>query len=382
MRVVVLGGGIAGESFVAALSAVTRRSRRSRWSSASSSAASAPTSPASRRRRSCARLELLARARVTPGIARLGRPDRPRGRLRLARRDLRAGRHEPGGVAREARRRVRPRRRRRSPSRASSASATRELPYDHLVVATGSSPAAPPLEGLEDVPHWSSRDATSASEVPESLLVVGGGAVGCELAQFYARMGSKVTIVNSGETLLDRIDTEAGALLAEALETDGMDVRIVDAADRGRGRRRQGAASSAPATARARSRARSSSSRSGARPNVDGFGLEKLPVTIEQRGAPGGRAGLRRRERLGHRRRHRQVALHARRQVPGAHRGREHRGRRRARRLPRRAGVGLHRSPGRVRRGHVRRGRRHVEGERSRASRARLPTRSRRGPGS
>ena len=157
----------------------------------------------------------------------------------------------------------------------------RELPYDHLVVATGSSPAAPPLEGLEDVPHWSSRDATSASEVPESLLVVGGGAVGCELAQFYARMGSKVTIVNSGETLLDRIDTEAGALLGEAFEADGMDVR----------------ASTRPtAVETVGGRVRLLCTGDGAgeiegtqlllavgrRPNVDGFGLEKLPVTIDR----------------------------------------------------------------------------------------------------
>ena len=49
---------------------------------------------------------------------------------------------------------------------------------------------------------WLSRDGTSASEVPESLIVVGGGAVGCELAQFYSRLGTRVTIVQSGDYLL------------------------------------------------------------------------------------------------------------------------------------------------------------------------------------
>ncbi|MGH3092946.1 MAG: FAD-dependent oxidoreductase, partial [Gaiellaceae bacterium] len=82
----------------------------------------------------------------------------------------------------------------------------REVPYDDLMVSTGSRPAAPPVEGLEGLRHWSSREATGASEVPESLLVVGGGAVGCELAQFYGRVGSRVTLVQNGEHLLPRVD--------------------------------------------------------------------------------------------------------------------------------------------------------------------------------
>src|SRR3712207_1765473 len=61
----------------------------------------------------------------------------------------------------------------------------RELPYDHLAVATGSVPQSPPIDGLADAGAWTSREGTSATEVPESLVVVGGGAVGCELAQFY-----------------------------------------------------------------------------------------------------------------------------------------------------------------------------------------------------
>src|SRR5919108_544166 len=61
----------------------------------------------------------------------------------------------------------------------------RELPYDDLLVATGSLPTLPPLEGLDALDHWGSREATSAYEAPRSLVVVGGGAVGCELAQFY-----------------------------------------------------------------------------------------------------------------------------------------------------------------------------------------------------
>ncbi len=67
----------------------------------------------------------------------------------------------------------------------------RDLPYDDLLVATGSLPAEPPLEGLSEARGTGEAgEATSASEVPESLLVVGGGAVGCELAQLYRRLGA------------------------------------------------------------------------------------------------------------------------------------------------------------------------------------------------
>ena len=97
-------------------------------------------------------------------------------------------------------------------------------PYDTLVVATGSVPSTPPIAGLDEAGFWTSRDGTSAREIPPSLVVVGGGAVGCELAQFYARTGSRVTLVQSGAHLLERVDAEAGDLLQEALAADGVEV--------------------------------------------------------------------------------------------------------------------------------------------------------------
>ena len=90
----------------------------------------------------------------------------------------------------------------------------RKVDYDELMISTGSVPAMPPVEGLDEVAAWTSREGTSAEAVPESLLIIGAGAVGCELAQFYARAGSKVTLVQSGDFILPRIDREAGDLLA------------------------------------------------------------------------------------------------------------------------------------------------------------------------
>ena len=101
-----------------------------------------------------------------------------------------------------------------------------EISYDQLVVATGSQPAVPPLDGIEDVDVWTNREAIWASSLPGSLLVLGGGPVGVELAQFFRRMGVDVTLAESNEHLLARLDRDAGTLLAERLEQDGIRVLV------------------------------------------------------------------------------------------------------------------------------------------------------------
>ena len=101
-----------------------------------------------------------------------------------------------------------------------------ELPYDRLVLATGSRPAIPPIEGLDSVEYWTNRDATRTHRVPQSLVVMGGGPVGAELTQFFSRMGSEVTIVERGKYLLGRVHPDAGGLLAELFREEGIDVRL------------------------------------------------------------------------------------------------------------------------------------------------------------
>lgn len=105
----------------------------------------------------------------------------------------------------------------------------KELRYDELVIATGSEPMIPPIAGLAEAGYWTNHEATETRSVPASLVILGGGPVGCELAQFFARAGSSVTLVQRGERLLTRIDSDAAALVAEALRKDG--VRVLTGAE-------------------------------------------------------------------------------------------------------------------------------------------------------
>jgi pyruvate/2-oxoglutarate dehydrogenase complex dihydrolipoamide dehydrogenase (E3) component len=157
----------------------------------------------------------------------------------------------------------------------------RMLEYDELVVATGSSPAVPQIDGLDDVEYWTNRDAVWASAMPRGLVVLGGGPVGAELAQFFRRMGSEVTLVEHNQHLLARLDVDAGALLAERFSEDG--IRVLVGAK---------AAAVEPSGDGVRITLDSGESlaaerllvATGRRPNVDELGLEQLGVEVTRRG--------------------------------------------------------------------------------------------------
>ncbi|CAN5738343.1 NAD(P)/FAD-dependent oxidoreductase [soil metagenome] len=101
----------------------------------------------------------------------------------------------------------------------------RELRWTDLVIATGSTPTVPPIDGLADVPHWTSDEAWSSSVLPVSAVVLGGGPVGCELAQTLARFGCRTTLVEATDSLLPGEDPSIGAELARILSDDDVDVR-------------------------------------------------------------------------------------------------------------------------------------------------------------
>lgn len=94
-----------------------------------------------------------------------------------------------------------------------------------VVVATGSGTTIPDIKGIQDVKHWDSRGGTSAQQAPNSLLIIGGGAVGCEMATAWSTFGSKVTLATR-KKLLENMEPFAGEMLKDALTGLGVDVRL------------------------------------------------------------------------------------------------------------------------------------------------------------
>jgi pyruvate/2-oxoglutarate dehydrogenase complex dihydrolipoamide dehydrogenase (E3) component len=101
-----------------------------------------------------------------------------------------------------------------------------------VVIATGTEPFVPPIDGLKGTPYWTNREAIEADVLPESLVVLGGGAIGCELAQVFARFGTRVTILEAGPRLLGPEEPESGDLLRKVFEAEGIDVRVNAKAER------------------------------------------------------------------------------------------------------------------------------------------------------
>lgn len=95
-----------------------------------------------------------------------------------------------------------------------------------VVLATGTSAAMPPIEGLRDIATWDSRDITTAKEVPERLLVLGGGVVGVEMAQAFRRLGSEVTVVEMADRLLASEEPFVGTQLQDAFDAEGIIVHL------------------------------------------------------------------------------------------------------------------------------------------------------------
>jgi pyruvate/2-oxoglutarate dehydrogenase complex dihydrolipoamide dehydrogenase (E3) component len=94
-----------------------------------------------------------------------------------------------------------------------------------VVLATGSRPAVPPVPGLDEVPAWTTHEVVEAEVLPPSLVVLGGGAVGCELSQVLARFGVAVTVVEAREHVLPEEEPDAASVVSEALARDGVSVR-------------------------------------------------------------------------------------------------------------------------------------------------------------
>lgn len=158
----------------------------------------------------------------------------------------------------------------------------RQLGWTDLVIATGSQPAIPDIEGLGEVPTWTSDQALSATQRPSSVLVAGGGPVGCELAQVFARFGTTTTLVEAGPQIAGREQAQVAQRLAGALRDDGIDIRLgttilkVEPAEHGlRASLSDGTNVDAERIILA----------TGRRPTTSGLGLEILDIELDDVGA-------------------------------------------------------------------------------------------------
>src|ERR1700761_507278 len=95
---------------------------------------------------------------------------------------------------------------------------------ERILISTGSGPVIPPIDGLSEAGYWTNRQATALHQIPESVVIIGGGPVGIELAQFLSRYKSRVALVEGADRLASREDAEVCALLRDSLECDGVAV--------------------------------------------------------------------------------------------------------------------------------------------------------------
>ncbi|QXC62197.1 NAD(P)/FAD-dependent oxidoreductase [Aquihabitans sp. G128] len=157
----------------------------------------------------------------------------------------------------------------------------RELGFTDLVIGSGTSAVRPEIDGLGDVPTWTSDEALSSSELPASLLVLGSGAVGCELAQIFARFGTTVTVVDSADRLLPSEEPQISEILRGAFDDDGIAVRFGISAQRAEATDAGVAVTFDDGTTIEAERLLLAV---GRQPKTDGLGLATIGVTAEDDG--------------------------------------------------------------------------------------------------
>ncbi len=101
-----------------------------------------------------------------------------------------------------------------------------------VVLNTGTTASVPPIAGLADTPYWTNREALSTESVPSSLIVIGGGAIGLELAQGFSRFGAQVTVLEAGPRILGPEEPESSELVANVFEAEGIAVHAGVTIDR------------------------------------------------------------------------------------------------------------------------------------------------------
>jgi pyruvate/2-oxoglutarate dehydrogenase complex dihydrolipoamide dehydrogenase (E3) component len=159
---------------------------------------------------------------------------------------------------------------------AGGADTARAYTAEHVVISTGSVPFVPPIPGLRELDGvWTNREATGVKELPQRLLVLGGGPVGVELAQALARMGVSVALIEGADAVLPREPRALGEALGGALESDGVELKLGQHASAAR---RSGADYVLDFPDGSELRGDRLLVATGRRPRTDGIGLETVGI--------------------------------------------------------------------------------------------------------
>ncbi len=165
---------------------------------------------------------------------------------------------------------------------------TRELMYDNLLISVGADAALPPIPGLGDAHPWTSDDALTSNDLPESLLILGGGAIGVELAQVFSTFGTAVTVVEAMDRLLPGEEPEVSAVVNDVLARTGVAVRAGVGVDRVSSSKGATVLHLADGTGLSADRLLVAT---GRRPRTKGYGLEVLGIDTSGGGVPTGDDG-------------------------------------------------------------------------------------------
>jgi pyruvate/2-oxoglutarate dehydrogenase complex dihydrolipoamide dehydrogenase (E3) component len=157
------------------------------------------------------------------------------------------------------------------------------------IIATGSGPVVPPVEGLGSVPYWTNETVFSQGTLPVRLIVLGGGPIGLEIAQAFGRLGSQVIIVEFLDQILGPEDADMAAVLKARLEAEGLEIHTGIKAVRAESRGSKILLTSAPASAAGEEKVIEGDAivvATGRAANVGGLGLEAAGVAFTARGIP------------------------------------------------------------------------------------------------
>jgi pyruvate/2-oxoglutarate dehydrogenase complex dihydrolipoamide dehydrogenase (E3) component len=159
----------------------------------------------------------------------------------------------------------------------------REVDYENLLISVGADAAYPPIPGLRDVDPWTSDDALISAELPSSMLILGGGAIGVELAQVYSTFGTKVTVVEAMDRLLAAEEPEVSAVVADVLSDSGVEVHVGKGVDRVT---TEGTSCVLHLADGTRLRADRLLVATGRKPRLEGYGLENIGVDVASGAIP------------------------------------------------------------------------------------------------